>query len=369
MQFKINTGPFRSALNKVLTVVDKKSTNPILTYTLIRAKDQFIELIATDLDISVKIILSANVEKNGVFCVNPKNLFEIVKELPDLEVSLNLEASILSLNCQDIHYSLVVSSSDEFPLLSFEKRSNEFELDSCVVYETLNRTSYAISTDETRPFLNGLFLQMQESKLRSVATDGHRLALFEVPFNDKQNTSLINGILVPKKGVYELKKLSEAYPNEKIKISIDESFLFISANNSYYLSIRLIGRDYPKYQAVIPNKITYSMTVDKEAFLDAVKRIKIMSNEKSHGVRVSLSKNEMVIAANHPSLGHAKEKLPISYDNKEFEIGFNAVYLIELFSNLPSGETTFEFNNEFSPVIVRSASLPDFLGIIMPLKL
>ncbi len=369
MLVKTDVVYLQNALNKLLSIIDKRNTRPILTQILFKVKNNKIELIATDLEVSAKIVINAIVEEEGIFCANSKNIHDIIKELPKNQVSLQLTNNTLDIQCDEVYYSLVVSSSEEYPTLAFPAYDHSIKMPARILSDIINRTSFAISTDETRLFLNGIYLQEIDSKLRAVATDGHRLAMYETSLEELNNTYLINGIIVPAKGIFELKKISETFADEDINIHIDESFIFVFVKDLYYISIRLIARDYPKYQEVIPNKTSFSMIVDRDLFLDAVKRIKIMSSEKSHGVKMELKKNMMVIAANHPSLGHATENVPVEYDDEVFQIGFNAKYLIDTFSALDSGEIILEFNNIFKPVIIRSAHLPDFLGIIMPLKL
>lgn len=371
MQIQVQTESLRDAFAKILTVVDKKHSRPILTCTQIHAKENRLECIATDLEVSAKIILDAEVKESGTFCVNTKNLFDILRELPDGLVILEMGQNDNSLKIffKDIHFSLLVYKSDDFPHLSFENQFNRFEIEGQKLLEMIHKTNHAISTDETRLYLNGIFFQEIESKLRAVATDGHRLALIESPLEAHGIEPLVNGVIVPKKGVYELKKISEAYSGKKIQVSLDESFMFVSAENKYFLSIRLIAREYPKYQAVIPHKTTFKMIAERDPFLTAVKRISIMSNEKSHGVRLKISDQGVTVAAQNKDLGEATEKIPVDYNGKEMEIGFNARYLIDALSTFDGGEIIFELNNELSPVIVKSDNTPHYLGIIMPLKL
>jgi DNA polymerase-3 subunit beta len=205
--------------------------------------------------------------------------------------------------------------------------------------------------------------------LRAVATDGHRLSLLETDLGENNIESLVNGIIIPRKGVNELKKLADTFQDAEITIAVDDSFLYASIADQYFISLRLIAREYPKYQAVIPSKTTFTMTADRDSFFDAVRRIKIMSNEKSNGVKVRLSGEEMTIMANHPSLGDALETIPVNYDGGEMEIGFNAKYLIDTLSTFDEGDISLELNNEMSPVIIKSNNLPNYLGIIMPLRL
>ncbi|MFP5386608.1 MAG: DNA polymerase III subunit beta [Bacteriovoracia bacterium] len=370
MKLTIQSQILRDAINKVLSVVDKKNSRPILTNCLIRSQGQKLELIATDLEVSAKILLNAQIESEGSFCINSKNIADILRELPNDDLVLSVDNNnLLNLTCKNINYSLLITSAEEFPQLSFQNQSSEFKLKTKQVAHIINKTSHAISTDETRLYLNGIYLQMTDGKLRAVAIDGHRLALLDTHEFLGENKYLVDGVIVPRKGISELKKIADTYPEDEVSISLDDSFMFVNARNEYYLSIRLIAREYPKYQTVIPSKTINRFHIDRNAILNAVKRIKILSNEKTNGVKLNIQKNELIISTNHPALGQATETLPITYDGKSTEIGFNAKYLIENLSVLNESDVTFEFNNELSPVVIKADDLPEFLGIIMPLKL
>ncbi len=369
MKLTIQSQILRDAINKVLSVVDKKNSRAILTNCLLKSHGKKLEIIATDLEVSAKIILNAQIESEGSFCINSKNIADILRELPNEDLVLHVDNNLLNLTCKSINYSLLIINPDEFPTLSFQNQSSEFRLKTKQIAHIINKTSHAISTDETRLYLNGIYLQMSDSKLRAVAIDGHRLALLDTHEFIGENKFLGDGVIIPKKGISELKKIAETFPEDEISISLDDSFMFVNARNEYYLSIRLIAREYPKYQTVIPSKTSNRFYIDRNAILNAVKRIKILSNEKTNGVKLNIQKNELIISTNHPSLGQATEVLPISYDGKATEIGFNAKYLIESLTVLNETDVTFEFNNELSPVVIKADDLPEFLGIIMPLKL
>jgi DNA polymerase-3 subunit beta len=370
MKLIIPSQVLREAINKVLSVVDKKNSRPILTNCLLKTSGTKLELIATDLEVSAKIILPAKIEKEGSFCINSKNIAEILRELPNDEIVMTVENSnMLNLSCKNINYSLLITNAEEFPQLTFQNQSSEFRLKTKQISHIINKTSHAISTDETRLYLNGIYFQLTDSKLRAVAIDGHRLALLDTHEFIGENKFLVDGVIIPRKGISELKKIADSYPEDDVSISLDDSFMFVNARNEYYLSIRLIAREYPKYQTVIPAKTTNRFHIDRNAILNAVKRIKILSNEKTNGIKLNINKNELIISTNHPALGQASENLPISYDGKPTEIGFNAKYLTESLSVLNETDVTFEFNNELSPVVIKAEDIPEFLGIIMPLKL
>lgn len=371
MLIKISVNDLKESLNKILSVVDKKNTRLILNFIQIQASGNKVEMTATDLEVSAKVTADCIVEKPGTFCVNAKNIFDIVKELPESELTIELleGKNNLKLTCGSINFTLLIYTSEEFPHLQFKSNSNEFKLNTFQILEMINKTSHAISNDETRLFLSGIFFQEIDGKLRAVATDGFRLALVETEMSANKIEALINGIIVPKKGVAELKKIAEAYPDQEVTISVDESFIYINANDKYLLAIRLIAKDYLKYQAIIPKKTNNFADIERAAFLNAVRRIKIMANERSNGVKLILRNGEMTVAANHPSLGDAFEQFPITYNGPEFEIGFNAKYLMDILTIFGDDEVRMEFNNELSPALIRSAKNHNYLCIVMPLKL
>ena len=371
MLIKISVHELKETLNKILSVVDKKNTRLILNFIQIQASGNKIEMTATDLEVSAKVTANCIVEKPGVFCVNAKNIFDIVKELPEKELTIELPegSNNLKLTCGSINFTLLIYTSEEFPHLQFGTNANEFKLNTFQILEMINKTSHAISNDETRLFLSGIYLQEIEGKLRAVATDGFRLSLVETELSNNKIEALINGIIIPKKGVAELKKIAESYPDQMIGISVDESFIYLNANNTYLLAIRLIAKEYIKYQAIIPKKTNHHADIDKGSFLNAVRRIKIMASERSNGVKLILKEGEMTVAANHPSLGDAFEKFPINYSGKEFEIGFNAKFLMDVLSIIGDEDIRMEFNNELSPAVIRSTKNQNYLCVVMPLKL
>lgn len=371
MRVKIAVADLKNTLNKVLSVVDKNNTRVILNFIQVQAYENKIDLSATDLEVSAKVTTDCTVEQAGTFCVNARNIFDIVKELPDKELIIELPdgSNNLKLSCDNINFSLLIYTNEDFPHLQFGAKGNEFKLSSQQILEIINKTSHAISNDETRLFLNGIFLQELDGKLRSVATDGYRLSLIETEMSNHKIDALINGIIVPKKAVGELKKIAENYSDKEITISVDESFLYLNAENKYLLAIRLIAKEYLKYQAVIPKKTNYYADIDRNQFMNAVRRIKIMANERSNGVKLILKENEMIVAASHPSLGEAQEKFPMHYNGKDLEIGFNAKFLLDALSIYTDEEVRMEFNNELTPVVIKSNKNQNYLCIVMPLKI
>ena len=371
MKLSVNVEIFRDALSKMLSVVDRKNPRGILTYVLLTAEKNQIFLESTDLEISSKVSINADVLKSGTICVEPRNLFNLIKEMPHLPLYLNTEgnSNLLRLNCDQVNASLLICSPEEFPKLSFTGSGDEFELKGKEALYFINKIFHAIGYDESRVFLNGIFLQQKGKKLRAVATNGYTFALIESDKSLSTNEILNKGVIIPKKGVLELKRLAEQDESHSLHISINESFMYIRSGDRHQLAIRLIAKEYPPYQSVIPSKTSYSMTVSREHLMNAIKRVKVLANETSNAVKLSINEKKLTISANHPLLGEATEKIDADYVGKHIDIGFNAHYMIDSLSVLEDEKVTLEFNNELSPVIVKSQKLKEFLGIVMPLKL
>ena len=372
MFFSVNSSLFKNALAKVNSVIEKKSINQLIGYTLVELESNRITLSSTDNEVYVKVSCEAKSDTNASFCINSKNLFDIIKDISDTTLSFKMEndSNTLNLESNNLFYSLLIYNSNEYPKISFPSNLDFIKASKSDLNRMIQITNHAISNDETRIYLNGLFFQEVDNKLRAVATDGHRLSLIDTITigNEIKSNHLTNGIIVPKKGVNELKRMTDT-DLELIEIAVDESFLFAKVSNDYVLSIRLIARDYPKYQAVIPNKVGNKLITNRLKLFEAIKRIRIMTNEKSNQVRLNITNDQIELSANHPSLGKAKEIIPIEYSGKPLEIGFNAKYLIDVLSILDDGNVEFELSSEISPVVIKSPTLDNYLGIIMPLKL
>jgi DNA polymerase-3 subunit beta len=371
MEVKIDTKLFREAIAQTVSVIDKRSSRPILTNCFIEVNNDFLCVQATDLDISLKIIIPVIHNGSGSFCISTKNISEILRELPAGDLEISLENNLLNLKCGNSKFSLLVSSTEDYPELSFSdsKSENTFELTGKELNELIQRTSFAMSTDETRSFLNGIYIHsIGENRIRSVAIDGHRLALLDK--NIKQNSSFLDGgVIIPRKGVLELKKIGEKAGSDKLTLSVQNSFLNVKYSEEYFLLVRLISRDYPNYKTVIPNKVNFKATGNRQNILNSVKRIKILSNENTNGVRFKFLENKLQLTAHNDSLGKAQETLEIEYSNDEVEVSLNARYVMEALTSLECENIVIEINNSLSPVVIKDSMSDDFLGIIMPLRI
>jgi len=371
MKFTITGKELKTALSKIISITDKKAVHGQINECLFKINKNLIQILSTDNEIFAKVNVIGASEYNFQFSTNSKSLFDIVKELTDENIYFELikENNILKLSTENSFYQLLTYDNENFNFCSFPENVNTISISRFSLLQMLSLTSYAVSNDETRIYLNGLFLQEVNSSLRMVATDGHRLSMLESEFNGSGNDYLLNGVILPKKGIQELKRICESKNVENVDLYIDDTFIYVKNNEDYELSIRQITRDYPKYQAVIPSKTKTTFSVDKDSLFDAVKRIKVISNEKSNQIRLNITSGQAELSANHPSLGKAKEIVPIKYTGDSLEIGFNAKYLVDALGAMNTDEIKFELNNEISPIVLKSPNQPNYLGIIMPLKL
>ena len=366
----IQTNELSHALSRILSVVENKTTRPNLAYALVEAEGPVLSISATNVEVSSKVVVGAHIESGGHFCVDAKKLSDILREMPEGSMEMELKDNSLGIKKGGIFYALLTHAGEDFPHLSFDHQGKEFCLRASQLQEVISKVSHAISVDETRGVhLNGIYLSWVDGKLRSVATDGHRFAMLDTEIQRGEPEEIQNGIIIPKKGVSELKKMTEYNDDTFISLSVDGTSLYASVDGNYFISVRLVPREYPNYKNIIPEKSSFRASIDKSPLLDAVRRIKIMSNEKSHGVKILLGHGKMQISASNPSLGNASEKIPVDFGEQDMEIGFNAKYLIDSLSVFDDGPLEIKFDNSALPVVLQSSRLPNYLGIVMPLKL
>lgn len=413
MKATMASSALRDSLAKVIPIVEKSDARPILGYVLVEFGGSAVSLQATNLEESARVVLDAEVEGAPVpaargggdgggdpddggprpfsLCVNAKNLFEILRELPDERAVMEFGGgeggagpggggagagpgrNLLRVHGGGARYSMLVHGSANFPRLSFRHSGKDFLLPAERLQRIVAKISHAISYDETRVSLNGVFIREFEGRLRSVSTDGNRFAMLDTEVEGLAKDALWDGVIVPRKGVGELKRMAEAAQGKDVRMSVDETFLYASVGDRHCLSVRLIARDYPRYQNAIPEKTAFTLVADRGALLEVMRRVRIMSSRKSGGVRVSLGPNRMEISAKDVSLGDANETVAVEYEGDGMEIGFNARYLIDALSVLDDGggpgKVELKFNNGQSPVVMRPVGRSDYLGIVMPMEL
>ena len=368
MKFKISD---KKALVQALTiihsVVEKRNTLQILSNALLNVENNKLILKATDLEVSIETFIPIESKETGKVTVSAKNFLEIIKELPDQEIKIHSkENHWIEIQCGKSKFNIMGLAPEDFPALPDFSSKQFTPCRTKVLREMIDHTAYAISNDESRYQLNGVYLEVVDGKTRMVVTDGHRLAYFEENIFELIPASLKRGIIIPKKGILEVRKLLET-GNELSEIAFEGNHLIIKIKDTY-LSVRLIDGQYLEYQKVIPKQNKKTITLNRADFLSSLKRVSLLVNEKSKGVKFSIFPERLEISSNNPDIGEATENIDIQYNGESMEIGFNAKYLMESLSVLNTDNVAMELNDRMSPGVLYSSETSQYLSVLMPMR-
>lgn len=368
MNLTISKEQIINGLQAVQNVVSTRTTLPILSNVLLRAENGRLEFTATDLDVTISCGVEAQVKQPGASTVPVKKLFGIVREMTNLEIDLEVDdKNVCSVHSGASFYKIHGLSADEFPPLPQFKEEKKVVLPQEKVKGMMKKTSFAISTDESRYVLNGIFLSLKDHKLTMVATDGRRLALVDEDVDVSENSH--GEFIVPAKTVNELNRLLQDKGEVEIRYAENQaSFTLKDEKGSSILIVtKLIEGNYPNYKQVIPAETKERVALAREEFLHALRRAEIMTSEKSNSVKLSFGKNKLEITANSPEVGEAKESLAINYKGKEMAIAFNPKYMIDPLNALANDEVFIELIDELSPGVLKING--PFLYVVMPMRL
>jgi DNA polymerase-3 subunit beta len=372
MEFTIEKDAFVKALQKIQGIVERRNTMPILSNVLIEALDDALTLTATDLEVGMKSSYQAKVNVTGKITISAKKLYEIIRELPDEQIKFSTrENDWVDISCGKAKFNIVGLSSDEFPSFPKIDESSFISLDSVTLARMIEQTSYSICHDETKYNLNGILFKVSDEDnkrlLRLVATDGHRLCVAEQSIDAASFEMLDKGVIFPKKGIFELKKLCDEEVSG-IKLGfVDNSAAIIKGNT--IVVMRLVDGEFPDYKRVVPVGNDKEIIVKREHFLHSLKRMAILSSEKFKGIKFEITENSMEISSSNPELGEAREELEIQYSGNKIVTRFNARYLIDVLNVATSDEIVLVLKDEMSPAILKQAGSDDFLSVIMPMRL
>ncbi|MCP3176186.1 DNA polymerase III subunit beta [Desulfuromonas sp. KJ2020] len=372
MHFTISKDCFLRGLGKVQGIVEKRNTIPILSNVLIEAKNNEVIFTATDLEVGIQTSYESNVKDPGKITVSAKKIYEIVKELPDYEISFkSKDNSWIEIKCNKSIFNIVGLSSDEFPYFPEFDNINFIDINSEIIKEMLEKTSFSISNDETKYNLNGIFIKKIniESiiKLRFVSTDGHRLSLIQKNIEMGDFPELTKGVIIPKKGIMELKKLLDDSVN-KINVGFIDNNAIIRQGKTNLL-MRLVDGEFPDYDRVIPKENNINIEIDVDNFFHALKRISILASEKSKGVKLSFNENNLIISSSNPDYGDAKEDIAIVYSGPDLSIGFNAKYLLDILASFSDKTFKLSVKDNLSPGLITPIDNTDYFAVVMPMRL
>lgn len=370
MKITIDRAALMRALNHVQSAVERRTTIPILSNVMMKAEDGVLTLATTDMDLEINEAVAANVDKPGATTAPAATLFDIVKKLPeDAAVVLELDSSgnQMTVKAGRSNFRLACLPVADFPEIGQGKLPASFAIPANELRALIDRTKFAMSTEETRYYLNGIYLHAAENEgvevLRAVATDGHRLARFEMPL--PEGAAGMPGIIIPRKTVGELRKLVEE-AGDSIQVSLSETKIRFQFDH-IVLTSKLIDGTFPDYQRVIPKGNDKIVEVNPKAFSRAIDRVSTISDGKSRAVKISLNGKTMTLSANSPEAGSATEDLEVN-GNDNMEIGFNAKYLLDITSQIEGDGCRLTLADSASPTIIQDAGDASALYVLMPLR-
>jgi len=371
MKFIVTQPIIFKTLSHLQSIVNKKNILPILSNILIEAEQNSLTLSSTDMDISIKETINCNIIEEGSTTLNAQIMFDIIKKLPEnSEVEfISNDGKLLTIRSNVSKFSLSCLPKDEFPIIETEtSNSKRLKVKAETIFTLIDKTKFAISNEETRYFLNGLYFNVsskdQTSILTFVGTDGHRLATSSAETN--QFNIEVPGVIIPKKTINELSKLlSENSSDLEIDISSNKVIFYI---DNLILISKLIDGNFPDYNRVIPNNNNHDLIINRLNLLSAVDRVSTIANEKSPSIKFKLLKNLINLSSINNENSTATEDIETNYDGNEIEIGFNSKYIMDILDNLEGEEIKISFNDNSTPIIAQEQSSSNITYVLMPMR-
>ncbi|QHQ36639.1 DNA polymerase III subunit beta [Algicella marina] len=370
MKISIERSALLKAMSRAQSVVERRNTIPILANVLIEAEGSAISFRATDLDIEIVDKSDAMVLQAGATTVGAHTLHDIVRKLPDgamVELSDDGTSGRLEIRAGRSNFSLATLPKEDFPVMASSEYDCNFAIDATVLNRLFDKSKFAISTEETRYYLNGVYMHAADGAdgpaLRCVATDGHRLARIDAAL--PQGADNLPGVIVPRKTVLELGKLLA--DDTQIAVSVSETKIRF-ATPEVTLTSKVIDGSFPDYSRVIPQGNTKRLEVDAAEFAKAVDRVSTVSSERSRAVKLVLDEDRLVLSVNAPDSGAAEEELAVAYADEPLEIGFNAKYLQEIADQVDRENAVFLFNSAGDPTLMREGNDESAVYVVMPMR-
>jgi DNA polymerase-3 subunit beta len=368
MRFTISREKLQEGLAAVAASIPAKTTLPVLANILVETTDKGIRLSGTDLDIAVSTEVQADVESAGAITVPAKKLSEVARELPPSPVKMAAAGEQrITLDCGRSHFKILGLPRDEFPSFPVVRFDESWRIRSGDLQKLISHTAFAVSTEESRPILNGVLWELKPETMRMVATNGHRLAKMEVPI--KSSGAPAADLIVPPKALEQIRRLFPA--DEELEIARGENHLgFRSPFTAVYT--RLIEGPYPNYDQVIPKDNDRIAVADKQALTSALKRMSVIASDQTHRIRLSFNAGMLRFSVQTPDLGEATDELPVRFTGDQLDIGFNASYLLEILRYLPTEEVKMTFKAPERAATIEPEGWNDpasYLCLVMPLRL
>ena len=375
MDFRVNSTDLVKALSHIHGIVEVRHTLPILSNIIISAEDNKLSFSSTNLDIFCSDSINAQISQNGNTSVSASTFYEIVKRLPsgsDIQITLSEEDSTLMIKCGRSKFNLTTISPEDFPKISTDDLSTKFILSATELKRMIDKTKFAISNEETRYYLNGIFFHRTQKNsidiLRAVATDGHRLAQYDIPL--PQGANEINGIIIPKKTIQELRRVLDDASGD-INIELNENKVRFSFSNMQITS-KVIDGTFPDYTKVIPSindKVVITKNDELKSSIERVSAVAINEEAKSKAIKLFIDTNKLLLNVDSSARGSAVEEIDINYEQDKVEIGFNSRYLIDICNEIDGEKITLKLLDSTSPAIILDESDENLFFVLMPMRI
>lgn len=366
MKLSVTRDNLHAGLGAVSATIPSKTTLPVLSNILLDARDGRLMLSGTDLDISVSVSIEADVSEPGSVTVPARKFAEIVRELAAAPVHVEVDGVEIRIESGKSRFKLFGLAPDEFPSAPEVDFSESWKMDAALVQELISRTSFAVSTEESRPILNGVLWQLKPDSAAMVATNGHRLAKMTIELSGAGSPPEAD-LIVPPKALQQVQRLFDK--QGEIELAHSRNHLaFRSPTRLVYT--RLIEGPYPNYQQVIPTDNDRIATANRDGLASAIRRMAVVASDQTHRVRMSFTKDKLSFRVQTPDLGEAEEEMAVDYKGEALEIGFNANYLLEVLKYMPDEDVILQFKApERAATFLPASGAPDYLCLVMPLRL
>jgi DNA polymerase-3 subunit beta len=368
MEIRAKREEFLSALYWTQSTVERRNTMPILANVLVETHANRVRLTATDLEVGVRASLDGEIITAGRVTVDARKLYEIVRELSEETLELQrLDNDRVEIRSGKSVFKMVGLDAEEFPAFAKTSEETRKECPADVLKEMIDKTIFSVSTDETRSNLNGALLhELDQTRVRMVTTDGHRLSLVEREIGP---LGVDKGVIIPRKGLAELRKLLEDSGEDSVSIGFADNMFFVWKGD-VEMSIRLIDGDFPDYDKVIPSDNTSEANVAQHTLFRALRRVSLLSSDRYRGVRIEFKGGSMAITANNPDLGEAAEELEVDYQGARLAIGYNAQYLLDILGVLDQQDQVgLALKDDQSPTVVKRTGDDKLLYVVMPMRI
>jgi len=374
MKIVMERKQFLQALQRVQGVAERRSTMPILSNVLLETVKDGITVTATDLEIGLRGTYPATIHDEGKITLSAKKLYEVVREVPDGDVTLQTEENHWTvIKAGKSHFKMRGLSPDDFPSIPEFEEKKLVSLDPSIFSMLIRRTIAAVSEGDTRQILNGVLLETvldgKQTKLRLVGTDGHRLALAESPIQEAfwGSGETPRQIVIPKKAVMEVRRLLDEGVSD-LAVGLTQNLIGFRMGGVFLFS-RLLEGTFPNYQQVVPPEGDHTIGIQRPEFEGMLKRVALFSREKTHAVTLEVTKGKVSLASNDPEVGEAREEMAAAYEGGKITVGFNARYLLEAIGSMDADMVFLEIANALSPCLIRQKEGREFLCVIMPLRI